>query len=719
MLKKFLVIVLSIFLLTPFIVKAESYTSYNRNIKNIEKFAVGDLYIDELEFNDFSYTLSYSYGLYGKIKNISTKTYTLSILVEYYSSKGVLISSLTREFNILPNMESDLNLMQGANEILEGQKAQEIEYYDMKIYTSEIDALNKPYSRPSLDPKYKDESYIIDEYEVKIDVNEDNTFDVQEKIVVFYNTKNHGITKKIPLSNEFYKDGKKIKNRVQITDIEVDSPHKEENKNGYKILKIGEANSTLTGSYTYNIKYTYNVGRDNLDDEDQFYFDLVGSEWDAYIGNIKFKVNMPLEYDHSKIDFLNISTGSVQSSKIKYSLEGKTIEGSYEGVLPKNNTISLRIGLDEGYFAKAGFSTPKYVFLLYLVPILCMISSVIIWFIYGRDEEVKETIEFYPPKGLNSLEVGFMYRGKCEDIDAISLLVYLATKGYIKLEYIKEKDEYILYKLKEYDEKNELEEMFLKGLFKRKTIANGKTFVKSEDIKNDFREIVDRIKNKKNGEKNRYFVGGEKIRKFVISVLMFLTLFVEVVIPFINYDLSYRVSNILISLLIIVGLLTPLIRIFMNSSHGFDRVLCIFIFILVFLGINSFIPLYQILASENVYIRAYITSILCILVMGVCYIAMPKRTHNSSIVLGQIKGFKRFIETAKEEKLITLIKKNPSYCFDLLPFAYVLGATDKWIKKFEGIVKTQPDWYINSGKFNVRTIGDSIESITDSIIDDD
>jgi hypothetical protein len=30
---------------------------------------------------------------------------------------------------------------------------------------------------------------------------------------------------------------------------------------------------------------------------------------------------------------------------------------------------------------------------------------------FGNDEKVIETVEFYPPEGFNSAEVGFLYKG--------------------------------------------------------------------------------------------------------------------------------------------------------------------------------------------------------------------------------------------------------------------------------------------------------------------
>lgn len=109
--------------------------------------------------------------------------------------------------------------------------------------------------------------------------------------------------------------------------------------------------------------------------------------------------------------------------------------------------------------------------LYYAIPFSFLIISIIIWYLYGKQEKPIETPEFYPPENLNSLEIGYIYKGRAEDVDILSLLVYLANKGYIKISEIIEKKLYFLpkglkiTKLKDYDGNNINEKAFLEGLF--------------------------------------------------------------------------------------------------------------------------------------------------------------------------------------------------------------------------------------------------------------
>ena len=120
--------------------------------------------------------------------------------------------------------------------------------------------------------------YTIQSYNIKMTVNEDNTFDITEKITAYFNKPKHGIYRKIPLKNSITRtDGTTSNNRAKITNISVDKNFKISNENGYKVIKIGDADSTLTGRQTYTIKYKYNIGKDPLKNADELYYNIIGN----------------------------------------------------------------------------------------------------------------------------------------------------------------------------------------------------------------------------------------------------------------------------------------------------------------------------------------------------------------------------------------------------------------------------------------------------------
>lgn len=76
---------------------------------------------------------------------------------------------------------------------------------------------------------------------------------------------------------------------------------------------------------------------------------------------------------------------------------------------------------------------------------------------------------------------------------------------------------------------------------------------------------------------------------------------------------------------------------------------------------------------------------------------MSKRTEYGTVMLGRIRGFKNFLETAEKERLEMMVAENPQYFYEILPYTYVLEISDKWMKKFESIAMEPPTWYHSTG----------------------
>ena len=84
------------------------------------------------------------------------------------------------------------------------------------------------------------------------------------------------------------------------------------------------------------------------------------------------------------------------------------------------------------------------------------------------------------------------------------------------------------------------------------------------------------------------------------------------------------------------------------------------------------------------------------LVMGACIAItmMQQRTKKSIELMGKLLGLKNFIEVAEVDRINMLVEENPNYFYNVLPYAYVMGLTDKWAKNFENINMARPTWYV-------------------------
>ena len=78
-------------------------------------------------------------------------------------------------------------------------------------------------------------------------------------------------------------------------------------------------------------------------------------------------------------------------------------------------------------------------------------------------------VNFYPPKNYNSAEVEMLYKGAATTDGLVSLIIYLANKGYLK---IREDDfGYNIEQVKSYDGMNHTEKAFISALVPWRTVC--------------------------------------------------------------------------------------------------------------------------------------------------------------------------------------------------------------------------------------------------------
>lgn len=552
--------------------------------------------------------------------------------------------------------------------------------------------------------KTSDYDYELTGYDVDIVVNENNTFDITEKIDAFFYSEKHGIFRTIPLYNKITRqDETSSKNRAKITNIEVSDPYTTSREDENLKIKIGDPDYVLTGKKSYTIKYNYNIGEDRLENADEFYFDIIGTKWDTTISNIAFTIHMPKEFDKDKIGFSTGSTGSTGSDYVYYKVKGNTISGEYLGTLDPYHGINVRITLPEGYFVGAGIEVEPIVYFLYVLPVIFALIAVILWYKYGKDDRTFVKPEYYPPEGFNSLEVGFLYKGTADSKDVISLLIYLANKGYLKIEEAEEKTlfskkkSFKVTKVKDYDGGNAEEKRFMRGLF-----LSGKT-VTASDLYDKFYKTTSKIISDVNAKANKEKIFEKRVGKIALVVAMIVASFCIITIPpFAEYG-DYEE--------LIFGLLFPgigfsvLFAGIISAIKGGKDVWFVGIFLVIWGVMFGGIPFAMIvipqIALDITYIYGYIFGVVAIIVMMLCAFYMPKRTPYGVEILAKIQGFKDFLTSVEKDRLEQMVEENPTYFYDVLPYTYVLGISDKWMKKFEDINLKAPDWYNGSDSFSM------------------
>ncbi|MCH5316776.1 MAG: DUF2207 domain-containing protein [Eubacterium sp.] len=493
------------------------------------------------------------------------------------------------------------------------------------------------------EPKYPGRDYYISAYDIQIDVLENNVLNVTEHISVYFNLYSHGIFRYIPVSNYIEReDGSYGNIKAKIRNVKVSDPVDTYYEDGNYVLQIGDGDVTIIGPKDYTISYSYVMGRDIGEGFDELYYNIIGTGWETNIENVTFTINMPKEFDESKLGFSAGYYGTAGVTDIEYSVNGHQISGRLTENLAPRQAFTVRLELPEGYFYFNYAAFYAMLALIVLVPVAALIAVAVLWKKYGKDKKIVKVVEFYPPEGMSSLDVAYWYKGAAVETDVIPLMIELANEGYININQIEKKKrfgkpEFLIERVKDYDGGDISKRIFFKGLFK---CGNGK-YATKKDLAERFYKYVEQILSYVNTDENRKKIYGAK-------------------------SLAMRLLGWCISIL------SGIASVFITTQivDGYEK---------------------------------YFAALIGVAISAVAFIFsffIRQRTDRGHEILQKIIGFRMFLEEAEKERLETLVYENPTYYYDILPYAYVLGVSDVWTKNFEGIVMQPPTWYTGSTMFD-------------------
>lgn len=557
--------------------------------------------------------------------------------------------------------------------------------------------------------------YTIEKYHMDISVGENNVLHIEEEITANFRIPRRGIYREIPLMNKIERlDGTVAVTRPLVRDLRVSEEHKVSTRfssgTPYMSVRIGNPDITHTGERQYTISYNYDLGEDTGQGYDEFYFNLIGSEWDTTINNISFSIEMPKEFDENNLGFSVGKIGSTDSEGIVFSVLGNTITGSYNKTLRPGNALTVRLELPEGYFVGARESSGlETLWIFILLPALITLIVFLIWVKYGKDDEIIDTVEFYPPDGLNSAEVGLLYNGNSSSNEVVSLLIYLASKGYLKIVEFEQKalfsgkETFKIQKVKEYDGSNDIERIFFDNLF-----AGGKNEVYEDDLKYKFYITIEKIKKLLNCRENKKKIfektslWAQKISFILIIISLFITGYMLLLGE--NIALLAMVVPFAISITLIINRVVVLFKERNNKVKNILILIGVIWIGLFFIGGGPLVlGIFRAYLLGEPYPMVFFIGILFALVTCIFLNMMPKRTSYGNEVLGKILGFQNFLINVEKEKLEALIYEDPEYFYNVLPFTYVLNVSNKWIKMFESITIQPPNWYSSDKAFDRAT----------------
>jgi len=487
-------------------------------------------------------------------------------------------------------------------------------------------------------------TYYYDLIDVKIQVNPDSTFDVEEAMT--YNLNGD--------FGYFYRDVE-LKDLDHISNVEVfDS-------NGNKLeeydLNYQENRLHIQWNFprrdydnelkSWAVKYKVHGGLGFFDDYDELYWNAVFQDREVSVKQAKVEVSLSEQIDEVKARMF-IGYAGTKNEYNDYQINGNKVIFSGEDLSP-NQYLTIVVSWPKGFVSKPFLYRNQAIILLTLlialvIPIIVFIRAFKVWSKKGKDPKIDKTIiaHYEPPNNLEPAVIGVLTRQNVDIKDILATVVNLAVRGYLRIReeenkflFIKSK-EYVFEKIKQDGNLKPFEARIMNDLFEKGDV------VSSNDLKNKFYKNIPGIKkeiHREVGQTGLFNANIQETRK------------------------KYLKPYIFILILAVIFLFASIITI---TSLGLNGVFIICALILgLSLGISS--------------------------VMGIVFaLYMPVLTDMGLEAKWQALGFKEYLQTAERFR----IRAETLDTFSrFLPFAMIFGVEKQWAKRFSDFSYQQQGWY--------------------------
>ena len=549
-------------------------------------------------------------------------------------------------------------------------------------------------------PVQAQEPVEITHFNTNIVINENGLMQVDQFLDVQFNENRHGIYAYIPQSYDmvwniddqdikksYYFPARKVRVIGDPYEIETDSYNN-------VVIKIGDADEYVYGPKSYHYSYTLQLRDLDLDGLQALYFNIVGEGWQLPIQKTSFTITLPKAWP-TDIRFYTGLYGDPTDADIQPIINGNTLTATFEEPLRMYQALTIYAPLPNDFFTFIPPTDFSMIILGSLIGLLLL--TVFLYFKFGKDDLVVESVEFNPIPGLSSAQAGFVYDGFVDTKDILSLIIEWAYKGYLTITE-EDKDDFTLTKLKDLDNTSiRAEQTLFNGLFKSGDIAT------KDSLKNTFYISLAHAKN----DIYRYFQGNKERQIYsntasVLKVIFASLCFIPFALLFANayYQISYQgtISLIIAGAIFVFGSLISawLIYVVKRWSSQKSALNILSAIGLFMVGGLYVIATFALAFYFKVPIWTYAFTLILTLIILALVSIMDRRTELGIHYLGKLIGLKRFIETAEKDRLEMMVHDDPTYFYKILPYAYVLNVSDVWSKKFESIAIEQPDWYVGS-----------------------
>lgn len=510
------------------------------------------------------------------------------------------------------------------------------------------------------------QDFTVQNYTVDITIHKEGYFDVVENYNLNFEVPKHGIYRTIQtkyklLDSTGRATTRKIRiNKVDVPDYKFDIPFDFVQKLQDQMnIRIGDKEVTLIGPQHYQIGYRVHNAFLFEDGRIRFYWNIKPEGWSADFHQISFTVHVPEDVYLSKENSF-VYSGDEGTTTQSTDIQTYFANGEFSGISKSGfvshpgQSVTVLIDLPLGAVKEAKPFWPFWTHYgwVFLIGIL-IIAFFWVWWLFGKDERVIATTTYYPPDLIDPAMVGFLINDRDDNSDLISLIPYWGAKGLIRVEEIPKKG---LFGSKD-TRLIQLGSLPMDAPIYEREIFDGLFGVSDETDKPEV--LVSSLK-------NTFYTKMSTAKKHLKESAQ----------PYYEGE-SRKVQWAMYLVLIVLAVGLTLIGLF-------------------FWG-----PL------------AAVALVLCCVALIFVNRFMVKKNAKGNRILSEIKGFRRFIKVAEENKLKMLLRDDPHYFETTMGYALAFGMFGQWAKKFNALDLSPPEWYSSTGKMGMGNFSKSFSSAMD------
>lgn len=532
-----------------------------------------------------------------------------------------------------------------------------------------------------------DGGYTIDNYTVNATYNSNNTIDVKEMIDVNFSSYRHGIYRNIPETMYINRDEKY---KLKIQDITVlNDEYEVDSDSGNRVIQIGSADYTIIGPHTYTLTYKIVIPEDYHSDLDFIYYSVLGNNWDTTINHFSFNVQFEKALTENEMSNIQIFSGTLgnQSNDLNVMpiITSTSISGDVYNIGAKQ-AITIFSRLRKNYFIGAKQTTSKVPFIFLGLAILFGLYSLVRALLLKKTY-ITPIVNFYPPKDMDPAMVGTIVDESVDQEDLMALIPYWASKGYLTIE--ETSDDLKLTKAENHEPPvRKHQKLIYKGLFKYKES------IQLSKLSSNFGKSMRDAKEALNDEFSKDKKLSTIDHGFVTTILAMICMIVCILFNTRYSILDNLIETILATfsfvLMMVLNYSAAATNVFNKNKLGvLKKILSIaFVLILAYFIYRQCDSILSIVSFEFMMIGIVVVSLPILLISKFNVVSNYFKS-----VAPELLGFKDFVEKAEVPQLERLSLENPSYYYDVIPYAMVFGLSEMWTKKFSTIPLAQPDWY--------------------------